>query len=74
MAPLELYSSMQWGNAEGSEGCRPVGDGEAGIVAGNERTSDDEHESRARYEDSEAVVRAIVGCGEGLQWFTPRLI
>ena len=48
--------------------------GESGIFAGNERTSDDENESRARYEDSEAVVRAIVRCGEGLQRFTPRLI
>jgi len=74
MAPLELNSTVQWRDTEGSEGCRPVRDGESGIVAGNERTSDDEHESCARYEDSEAVVRAIIRCCERLQQFDLRLI
>jgi hypothetical protein len=62
---------MQWWDAEGSEGCGPVRNGESGVVAGNERTSDDEHESRAGYEDSEAVVRAIIPCSERLQRFAP---
>ena len=71
MTPLEFDSSTQRWNAEGSEGCRPVGDGKSGVVAGNERAGDDEHKSRTRYEDSKAMVRAIVRCGEGLQLLTP---
>jgi hypothetical protein len=73
MTPFILDSAMQRWNIEGTEGSWPVGDGQAGIVAGDERTGNDENKSRARGEDSEAMVRAIVRCGEGLQRFTPRV-
>jgi hypothetical protein len=71
MAPLKLYSSTQRWDAEGTEGSGPVGDGEAGVVAGDERPGNDKDKGRAGYEDGEAMVRAIVWCGDGLQALTP---
>jgi hypothetical protein len=73
MAPFIFDSTVQGRNVERSEGSGPVGDGEARIIAGDQRTGNDENKSRARGEDSEAVVRAIVWCGQGLQRFTPRV-
>ena len=71
MTPLEFDSSTQRWNAERSERCRPVWDGKSGVVAGDQRAGDDEHKSRTRCEYREAMVRAIVRCGEGFQMFTP---
>ena len=62
---------MQHRDAKGAEGCGPVGDGEPGVVAGDQGAGNDEYKSRARSEDSEAVVRGIIRCGKSLQRFTP---
>ena len=67
MAPFVFDSTVERRNVERTEGSWPVGNGEAGIVAGDERTGNDENKSRARREDSKAMVRAIVRCGEGFQ-------
>ncbi len=62
---------MQRWNVEGAEGSWPVRNREPRVVAGDERACNDQNKSRARCEDSEAVMRAIVGCSERLQWITP---
>lgn len=46
---------------EGAEGGRPVGDGQAGVIAGDECSGDDEDEGGAGSEDREAVQPAMVG-------------
>ena len=71
MAPLVLNPSVQRWNVERAEGGWPVWNGETGIVAGDERARNDQDESRACGEDSKGVVRAIVRCGERLQWLAP---
>jgi hypothetical protein len=45
---------------EGTEGGRPVGNRQAGIVAGNERSGDDEDKGGAGGEDGEAMQSAMV--------------
>jgi hypothetical protein len=67
MAPLVLYAAVQRGDAEGSERRGPVGNGKPRVVAGDQGTGNDENKSRARDEDGEAMVCAIVRCAEGLQ-------
>jgi hypothetical protein len=45
---------------EGTEGGRPVGNRQAGIVAGNKRSGDDEDKSGTSGEDREAMQSAMV--------------
>src|ERR1700694_3949336 len=51
----------------GAERRGPVGDGQAGIIAGNERSGDDEDERGAGGEDCEAVQSAMVRNFDALQ-------
>ena len=72
MGVLELHSTHQARNfVEGTEGCGPVGDGQAGIVAGHQGAGNDEKKGRARGEDGKAVERGVVWCRSGLQKWTP---
>ena len=74
MDVLELYAADQVGDfVEGSEGSGPVGDGESGVVARDQGSGDDEQEYPAGEEDREAVMRAVVRCGQGLQNGAPSL-
>ena len=38
----------------------PIGDGEAGVIAGDKRSGNDQQESHARGEDSKPVMCAVV--------------
>jgi hypothetical protein len=42
----------------------PVGDGESGVVAGNQGTGDDEDKSSERGENREIVMRPVEGRGQ----------
>jgi hypothetical protein len=39
----------------------PIGDGEAGVIAGHERPGNDQKKRYARGEDGKSVMRAVVG-------------
>src|SRR5437879_7012545 len=52
---------------EGAEGGRPVGDGQAGVIASDERSGDDQDEGGAGGEDREAVQSAMVRHFDALQ-------
>jgi hypothetical protein len=51
----------------GAEGGWPVGDRQAGVVAGDERSGDDQDEGGASGEDGEAVQAAVVRDFDALQ-------
>ena len=68
MRVFELHASNHVGNlVNGSEAGGPVRDRETGVIAGDQGSRDDEDKSRARSEDGEGVVRAIVRFGQGVQ-------
>jgi hypothetical protein len=52
---------------EGTEGGRPVGNGQAGVIAGDERSGNDEDKRGASGEDGEAVQSAMVGQFDAFQ-------
>ena len=68
MDVFELHAAYEMGDfVEGSEGGGPVGDRESGVVARDQGSGNDEQEYPAGEEDREAVMRAVVRCGQGLQ-------
>src|ERR1700757_2795369 len=68
MTPLVANAADEMRNLdEISEGGRPVGNREPGIVAGDERTESDHDEGSAGDEDGEGMVGAVVGCGNAFQ-------
>jgi hypothetical protein len=72
MGMLEFHAANELGNlVPGTERCRPVGNREAGIVAGNQSTGNDQEKSPAGENDGEAVKPGIVvGC-DGFQSSAP---
>jgi hypothetical protein len=72
MAPLVADAADEVRNFdEITEGCGPVGNGEAGVVAGDESSGGDDDEGGAGREYREGVVSGIVFCRDGFQGGTP---
>ena len=68
MTPLETNATNQsWNLNEIAEGCRPVGNGQPCVVAGDRRARHDDEKREARGEHREDVVWAIVRSGDALQ-------
>jgi len=69
---LELHTADEPGDlVERAERGRPVGDGESGIVAGDQCSGDDEEKRPAGENDREAVQLAIIRSGDGFQSRAP---
>ena len=69
---LELHAADEFGDfIERAERSRPVGDGESGVVAGDQGSGDDKEKRPAGEDDGEAVKAAIVSCGDGFQSWAP---
>ena len=65
---LELHAADQMRNlVQRTERSRPVGDGQAGIIAGHQRPGNDEKKSHARHKDGKPMMGAVVRYGNGLQ-------
>ncbi len=72
MRVLELHAADEFRNlVPGSERGRPVGNGQAGVVAGDERSGNDQKKSPAGEHDREPMMPAIVGCRDGFQSSAP---
>ena len=67
MTPLVFHSAIQDGNTERSERSWPVGDRKAGVIAGDERSGNDQQKRGAGHKGGENVVRTVVGCLDGFQ-------
>ncbi len=72
MGVFELHSTHKfWDLVPGSKRSRPVGNGEASIIAADESSGDDEKKSPAGENYGEAVKTAIVCCSDGFQSRAP---
>ena len=68
MSMFELNPTNQMRNLiQRTKRSRPVGNGQAGIIAGHQGTGDDEHKRNARRKDGEAVMGLVVRYGNDLQ-------
>ena len=68
MGVLKFYAADQMRDlVERTERSRPIGDGEAGIIAGHQRAGNDEKKGHHRRKDGEAMVGPVVRHGNGLQ-------
>jgi hypothetical protein len=64
----------RWNAIEGSERRRPIGHGEASIIAGDECASDEQQERAASREQHETVVCAIESRGLSLRTRLPGMV
>jgi hypothetical protein len=61
MGVLESHATHEMGNlVERTERSRPIGDREAGVIAGDKRAGNDQQKSRAGSEDSKSMKCAVV--------------
>ena len=76
---LELHAPDQLRDfVQGTERGRPVWHGQAGIVAGDQGSRNDQEESPEGQQDSEPMKSAVVSCCERLQsnapWVEGRMV
>ena len=68
MGVLKLHAADQVRDlVQRTERSGPIGDGKAGIIAGDERTGNDEQKSHRRRKDGKTMVGPVVRYGNGLQ-------
>ena len=73
MAVLVLHSANHaWDFVIRAEGCGPVGDGQARVIAGDEGSGDNQKERRARGEDCETVQSLMIPDFDAFQSSPPR--
>jgi hypothetical protein len=72
MAMFELHTTYHMGHlVDGSESGGPVGDGQAGVVAGDQSSGNDEKESCAGREHGETVMGAVERYSQRFQKVNP---
>jgi len=75
VAVFEENSALErWNAIEGPERCRPIGHGEAGVIAGDESSSDEQQKRAAGREQHEAMMCAIKGRGLSLRTRLPGMV